>query len=305
MHRYLLKRVINAGVTLFALVAAVFVISRLLGDPVGLMLPLDATPEQAEAVRASLGLDQPIPVQFVQYLGDFVRGDLGTSVWQGIPALDVVLLRLGPTLQLAAVATLLSVAIAVPLGAIAALRPGSFVNRMTSALSMLAISVPNFWFALLLILVFSVSLRLLPTSGYGGWQYIVLPVAALSLAFVGRLAEITRAAFQDELASPYVTTAMAKGASTARVVFRHVSKNAGMPVITVIADQFLALAGGVGAIELIFGWPGLGWASIDALNRRDFPVLQAAVLVIGVMVVLVNLLVDILYTRLDPRVRFS
>ncbi len=305
MGRYVLRRIGYSLITLLGLITIVFVVSRLLGDPVRLRLPLDATNEQAAAMRTALGLDRPILVQFGDYLTDVLRGDLGDSLWQGVPALGIVLGRLGPTLQLAVATVLLSVLVAIPIGAVAALRPRSVLNRLTSALSMLAISVPNFWFALILILIFAVTLHALPTSGTDGLASMVLPVVALSLACVGRLAEMTRATVQDEMLSAYVVTARAKGASERRILFGHVLKNAAMPVLTVTSDQFVTLVGGIGAIELIFGWPGIGWASIDAINRRDFPVIQAAVLVIGVMVIAINLVVDLLYTRLDPRVRVA
>lgn len=290
---------------LLGLVVVVFFVTHLVGDPVNLMLRPEATEEQRQAVRERLGLNDPIPVQFGRFIGGVARGDFGDSIWQRVPALPIVLDRLPATLYLASFTLLLAIPLSIALGIISAIRPGSIVDRVVTVVSLGGVSTAEFWLGLMLILFFAVRLGWLPTSGYGGIQYVILPALALAVRPLGRVSQVVRSAMLDQFRQPYVTTARAKGLTERVVVSLHTLKNAAIPIATLIGDEAAALLNGAVVIETVFGWPGVGILLIQAIERRDLPLIEASVFVIAVMIVTVNLLVDLTYSFMDPRVRYG
>ncbi len=277
----------------------------MLGDPARLMLRPEATEEQVQALRESMGLNDPMHVQFGRFISDLARGDFGDSLWQRVPALPIVLERVPATLYLAGVTLVIAFPLAVLLGIISAVRPRSIWDRIVTIVSLGGVSTADFWIGLMLILFFAVQLGWLPTSGYGGLQYVVLPAIALSLRPMGRISQVVRSAMLDEMSKQYMVTARAKGLRERTVVTAHALKNAFIPVITLGGDEAAALLNGAVVIETLFGWPGVGILLIQAIERRDLPLIEASVLTIAVMIVTVNLLVDLTYALLDPRVRYS
>jgi peptide/nickel transport system permease protein len=301
--RTLGRRILRALLVVIGVSIVVFVVTHLIGDPVSVMLPLDATHEQYVALRHELGLDHSMGSQFVTYFSDVARGHFGDSLWQQRPALQLALSHIWPTAALAFSATLLSVMIGIPAGFFAAMRSGTAVDRVIGAVSIASVSIASFWLALMLILGFAVELRWLPTSGLGA-RNLVLPALAASAIPVGRLTQIARSAMIAELGQPYMRAVRAKGLSSTRAVVFHAARNALIPVVTLAGYEFAVLiGGGLIIIETIFSWPGLGYLTFQALDRRDFPLIQTCVLVIAVIVVLTNLLVDMLYSVIDPRIR--
>jgi peptide/nickel transport system permease protein len=289
---------------LFGLIVVVFFMTHLVGDPASLMLRPEATQEQRQAIRERLGLNDPIQVQFSRFIGGVVTGDFGDSIWQRVPALPVVLDRLPATLYLASATLLLAVPLAIVLGIISAIRPGTFIDRIVTVVALGGVSTADFWLGLMLILFFAVRLGWLPTSGYGGAQYVILPAVALAFRPLGRISQVVRSAMLDQFGQPYVTTARAKGLTERVVVYLHTLKNAAIPIATLVGDEAASLLNGAVVIETVFGWPGVGILLIEAIERRDLPLIEASVFVIAVMIVTVNLLVDVVYTFLDPRVRY-
>ena len=269
------------------------------------MLRPEATEEQVQALREELGLDDPILVQFARYMGDLARGDFGDSLWQRVPALPIVFDRLPATLYLAAITLAVAVPLALLLGIVSAVRPRSLADRVVTVVSLAGVSVADFWLGLMLILLFAVELGWLPTSGYGGLNFVVLPAAALAIRPMGRISQVVRSAMLDEMGRPYVTTARAKGLGERVVVFYHTLKNSAIPIVTLMGDEAASLLNGAVVIETLFGWPGIGILLIQAIERRDLPLIEATAIVIAVMIVGVNLLVDLTYTLIDPRVRYT
>jgi len=304
MVRYIAVRLALAAVVLFCLVSLVFFVSRVLGDPASLMAPLDASPKFVEDLRRQLGFADPLLTQYARFLRGALVGDLGMSTWQQVPALSLVLSRVPATLQLAGAAIILASLLGVAMGIVAARKPGSLVDNAVTALSIVSASTPSFWLALVLIVVLAVYLRLVPTSGYGTWQQFVLPLATLVPLSAGRLAQITRSSVVEVLGLGYIKTAHAKGLRERRVLLSHAFPNAGLPILTVASDELASLLNGSVIVETIFGWPGIGFLTTEAITQRDLAVVTAAVLVIGAQLVLLNLVIDLLYTRLDPRISF-
>jgi peptide/nickel transport system permease protein len=290
---------------LLGLVVVVFFMTHLVGDPASLMLRPEATEEQRQAVRERLGLNDPILVQFGRFFGGVVRGDFGESIWQRVPALPVVLDRLPATLYLAFTTLLIAVPLSILLGIMSATRPGSIVDRAVTVVSLGGVSTADFWLGLMLILFFAVRLGWLPTSGYGGVQYVILPALALAFRPLGRISQVVRSAMLDQFSQPYVTTARAKGLTERVVVYLHSLKNAAIPVATLVGDEAASLLNGAVVIETVFGWPGVGILLIQAIERRDLPLIEASVIVIAVMIVTLNLVIDLTYSFLDPRVRYG
>jgi peptide/nickel transport system permease protein len=290
---------------LLGLIVVVFFVTHLLGDPARLMLRPEATEEQVEALRDSLGLNDPIHVQFWRFISDLARGDLGESLWQRVPALDIVLDRLPATLYLAGATLGVAIPLAVVLGIISAVRPRSLADRFVTVFSLAGVSTADFWLGLMLILLFAVELGWLPTSGYGGVNYVILPAAALALRPIGRISQVVRSAMLDEMSKGYITTARAKGLSDRVVITRHTLKNAAIPILTLMGDEAATLLNGAVVIETLFGWPGIGILLIQAIEKRDLPLIEASVIVIALMIVIVNLLVDLTYSLIDPRVRYE
>lgn len=306
MGRFAARRIVQGLIVILGVTVVVFVVTRLVGDPVDVLLPLEATEEQRAAFEHELGFDRPILIQFGDYVGDVVRGDFGESIWQQRPAMEIVFEHLPRTFQLVIPAMALMVLLAVPLGVLAALRPGKLLDRITVVLSLAGLSIPQFWLGLLLIIVFAVELQWLPPLGFGSFENLILPMATLALPAVGRLAMIVRSSMIDELNQQYVKTATAKGIPYPRVVAVHALRNAGIPAITLTGwETIRALAGYSVIVETVFQWPGLGFLAIQSIERQDLVLLQAIVFVVAVMVVIVNVAVDVLYKAIDPRIQLA
>jgi peptide/nickel transport system permease protein len=304
MITFLRRRIISSAIPLVFVVLGVFVLARLTGDPVNLYLPLSATAEQRAEFSAAHGFDQPILTQLWDYLGQVAHLDFGESLHTGQPAGEMVLTAFPATLQLAAVTMLIAVAGAVLIGSLAAYRPNSVADRTASFLSMTAASIPDFWFAIMGVLIFGVSLDLLPTSGVdGGVEVWILPIATLLIRPFGVLVQVVRGAMVGALSAPYVKVARSKGASEKRIVFGHALRNSTMPALTVAGDLTIGLVNGAVIVETIFGWPGIGKLMIDSILQRDFAVLQAAVLLTAVTIFVLNIVIDICYALIDARVR--
>lgn len=300
--RFLASRLAQAAFVLLGVSFAVFALSHLSGDPVSLMVGPTATQADIEALRQSMNLDRPFFMQYAAFLGGVLQGDFGTSLWQHQPALGLVLERFPFTIQLAAAALFLALLVAVPLGILSAVYRNSLLDRLAIGTSLVGQSVPGFWLGLLLILLFSVTLRLLPTGGSGSLLHLILPAVTLAAFTMGRIARLVRTNMLDALNSDALRTARAKGLREMTVVLKHGLRNAAIPIVTLIGLDASSLLGGAVITETIFAWPGLGRLVVQAISQRDFPLVQAATLCIAVIVVAVNLLVDLSYSFLDPRV---
>lgn len=302
MREYLVAKLVHTAIVVVCVLTLVFVVLHLTGDPVMMMLPSNASQDEIRALTEALGLDQPLHVQYARFLGRVVRGDLGVSLQHQQPAMDLVLERLPASLLLAATALLIAVAVAVPLGLLAAARRGTALDHLAVGLAALGQSAPIFWTGLMLMLVLAVTLKLLPTTGYGTWRQLVMPALTLAAYPMAAIARLVRSGMLEVLEADYVRTARAKGLQERRVLLKHAFKNAAIPVVTVIGLQFGLLLGGAIVCEMIFAWPGVGRLLIFAINNRDFPLVEAAVFVIAMVFVVANLLVDLCYGWLDPRV---
>jgi len=306
MGQFIIRRLIYSVAVIAGVSVFVFIITHMLGDPARMMLPLESTEEEVEAFRDAMGFNDPILVQFWNFVKNAVRLDFGDSIWQKEPAMQLVLERLPRTLQLVAIATVLSLVLAIPLGAAAALKPRSLLDRTCTVSSLVGVSIPDFWLGLILILIFAVGLGIFKTSGYGGLPYLVLPAVTLAARSIGQITLITRSAMIDELNQPYMSTARAKGLAERTVVVRHALRNATIPIITLSAWQIARMVSGLTvAVETVFAWPGVGLLAIQAIQRRDLPLIQADVFIVALVVVLLNLVLDILYGFFDPRIRYS
>jgi peptide/nickel transport system permease protein len=306
MGRYILKRFWHGIIVIFGVTVFVFVITRMVGDPVKVMLPLEATIEQRAAFEKQLGLDRPIWVQFVDFMTDMARLDFGNSLWQHRPAMTIVLEKLPFTLVLAFLGIGLAFVLSIPLGIIASLRPGGISDQSTVFFSLIGLSVPQFWLGLLLIVVFAVNLRWLPTSGVDTPAHIILPAITMALPALARLVMIVRSAMIDELNQQYVKTCTAKGLPFYRVVGVHALRNASLPVVTLCGWELIrAVAGYSVVVETVFAWPGLGLTAMQAIEREDLILLQAIVFSVALIVVVINILMDIVYTLIDPRLKLA
>ena len=305
MKRYVAIRLCFGLVVILGVSVLVFLLTHVIGNPVDMLLPLQATAEERAAMRHKLGLDRPFAVQLAEFLTNMARGDFGDSWWQRSPALPLVLRRIPPTLLLVSLAFGLSVAVALPLGVIAATRPGSALDRILTAGSLVGVCLPGFWVGLILVMVFAVRLGWFYTSGYGTWRHAALPVLTLAVLPTGHLAQVTRFAMLDQLDQQYVMVARAKGVRESRVVLVHALKNAATSIVTMAGVDFgRMMAAETAAIEVVFGWPGFGSLIVDTISRQDFPLLQACVFVVAVIICLVNLLVDLSYSFLDHRITY-
>jgi len=306
MGRFVLRRLAQGVVVIVGVTMVVFVVTRMIGDPVQVMLPIEATPEQRDAFAKEIGFDRPIPEQFVEFVGDLAVLDLGDSLWQRRPALDIVFSHLPRTFQLVGAGMLLGMLLSVPLGVIAALRPGTWLDRLTVTTSLVGLSLPQFWLGLLLIMVFGVNLGWFPTSGSGSLKHLVLPAVTLALPIIGRLAMMVRSSMIDELNTQYVKTSKAKGMRRRRTVSVHALRNAAVPFVSLAGWELIrALAGYAVVVETVFAWPGVGDMALQAIERQDLILLQAIVFVIAFMVVALNIVVDLLYKWADPRIKLS
>lgn len=306
MGRFILQRVLQGVVVIAGVVLVVFIVTRMIGDPVALMLPLEATPAERAAFEAALGLDQPIFVQLGEFVQGAIRFDFGDSLWQGRPAFEIIAQTLPRTVILVITGLAIAVVLAIPIGVYAALHPGSWIDRMLVGSSLLGLSIPQFWLGLMLILIFGVFLGWLPTSGGGSWRHLILPAVTLALPAMGRLVMMVRSTMLDELQMPYVETSEAKGMPRRRTIFMHSFRNASNPVATLVGWELIrALAGFSVVVETVFAWPGIGFMSIQAINQQDLILLQAIVFVVAVIVVVINMLMDFLYMGIDPRIRLT
>jgi peptide/nickel transport system permease protein len=301
---YFVRRSLQSLVLVWLVTVVVFGLLHLTpGDPASIILGEQATPEQIEALRKSLGLDEPFITQYVGFLGRALRGNLGTSIRAQRPALEVVLERLPATLLLSAGAFAFALMIGIPVGIISAVKRLSIWDHGSMALALLGQSMPGFWLGLMLITVFAVHLRWLPASGIGGVKHVILPAITLGMFLIGLIIRLTRSSMLDVLRQDYVRTARAKGLAESWVIVRHALKNALIPVVTLLGLQLGLLLGGAVITETVFAWPGVGLVTVTAIHQRDYPVVQCAVLISAVLVVSINWLVDILYHYLDPRIR--
>lgn len=302
---YFFKRLLQFVVVLFGVVTIVFLLQRLSGDPTGLLLPIDASEEVREELRRQLGLDRPVIVQYLGFVADVARGDLGNSYRFQQPALGLVLERLPATLLLAASALALSLVIALPLGILAAVHRNTWIDTLATGFSLLGQAVPVYWLGLLSILLFGVVLRWLPTMGGGSFAALILPAATLAVYSAARIMRLTRSAMLDVLHQDYVRMARAKGISESRVMIKHALRNAAIPIVTIVGLQFGGLLGGAVITETVFAWPGVGRLAVNAVHQRDFPVVQAVTLIIAFAFTAINLTVDLLYVWLNPRVKLG
>jgi len=301
--RFLIGRVLQSVPALVGVTLVVFLLLHASGDPADLMLPPDATETDRQAFRRAHGLDRPLAVQYARLVWHAVRGDPGRSFTSGAPALDVLLRRVPATVELALASTALALLVGVPCGVIAAFRRNSIVDYLIMLGASLGQSVAGFWLGLVLIMLLSVQLGMLPVSGRGTLAQLVLPAVTLSTWLMALLARLTRSSMLEVLRSDYITTAYAKGLATRAVVLRHALKNALIPIVTVLGVSLSYQMGGAVVVETVFNWPGLGTLTFDSVLRRDYPVVLVTVLFVGLVFVAVNLLIDILYSLLDPRIR--
>ena len=306
MRRYLVNRLLQALPVALIVASAVFALLHVLpGDPVEMMLGDGAQAADVVALRQRLGLDRPLLARYTDYLQGLLRGDLGSSLQSGEPVTRVLARHYPATLLLAVVSLGCALCLAVPLGVLAATSRSALVDRLARGIALLGVSMPSFWLGPMLILLVAIHWDLLPVSGRSGWASVVLPAVTLASGLLGLLTRMVRAALAEELAQPYLATAIGKGLGRARVVVRHALRNALVPVVTVVGLQFGGLLTGAVIVESIFAWPGLGRLLVQAIRLRDVPVVQGAVLVIAGTYLLVNLLTDVLYAWLDPRIRIT
>jgi len=313
MLKYILQRLIGMIVVMFFVVTIVFVIVRITpGDPAAIMLGPEATQADIEQLRARLGLDAPLIIQYFFYIGQLLQGDLGQSIFLGQSVLDALIDRAEPTFFLTLFSILIACVIALPIGIYAAYRRGSFIDQAATTLAMLAASIPSFWLGLILMQFLAVRMGWFPVSGYGGpgtslnerlW-HLVLPALALGVVSSALILRFTRASMLDVLGDDYVRTARAKGLRENRVILKHALKNALIPIITVIGLTMAVLISGAVVTETVFGLPGVGNLVVSAVLRRDYPVIQGALLIIAALYVLINFAIDMIYLLVDPRVRY-
>jgi ABC-type dipeptide/oligopeptide/nickel transport system permease component len=305
MGQYICSRLYQTVLVLFGVSAVVFLLLHISGDPAVLLLPQDATQESIDQFRHTHGFDRPLYVQFYRFMSGAIRGDLGTSLKFNQPALGLVLERFPATLDLAIAALLISIVTGIPLGIISALKRNSPVDVSAMIISMLGQSIPAFWLGIMMILLFSVKWQIFPPFGRGGISHLILPAISLSTWSAARVARLTRSGMIEVLSQEYIRTARAKGLANMVVVQRHALKNAMLPIITVLELDLGGFLGGAVITETIFAWPGVGQLAMQSIYSRDYPVVQATVLVVAIGYVAINLLVDVAYAYLNPRIRFG
>lgn len=309
MIGYIVRRLGTAIPTLIGVVVVTFgVLYVMPGDPIqGLVSQFESggTPEQIAALQARFGLDKPIPVQFVDYLGGLLQGDLGESVLQHRPVAELLARAIPETAELAVVALIISAVVGIPLGVLSAVKRNTWMDRSAIFAALLGVSVPDFFFALFAVLVFAVHLQWFPAFGTGGIDFLILPAAILGIRAAAAIARLTRSSMLDVLSRQYVTTARAKGMGETVVIFRHALRNAMIPIMTLLGLEFGRLLAGAVVVETVFNRPGVGGLLVTGILNKDVPVIRGTVLLIGVIYVLVNLLVDISYSWLNPRIRYG
>lgn len=302
---YFIRRFLYALFVLLGVSVIVFLLVRLTGDPAALMVPLDATDEDVAQLRRTLGFDRPLLVQYGDFIVRGIQGDFGTSIRHQQPAMDMVLGRMPATFQLMGMALLIALLVALPFGILSALYPNSFIDRIGVVIALIGQAIPNFFLGIILILFFSVQLNVLPSSGRGGIEYLLLPAVTLGTASAAFINRLLRSSLREVLGTDYIRTARAKGRSWRATVFKHALRNAAIPVVTILGLQVIQLVGGAIVTETVFAYPGAGLLLVQSLGNRDIPVIQAFVMTIAVVVTLVNLGIDLLYGLLDPRISLA
>jgi peptide/nickel transport system permease protein len=305
MFRYIVRRFYHSMVVLLVLSFLTFGLLQLGGDPASLMSPDHFTEEDVQRLRESLGLDRPFHVQYLSYMRNVLQGDFGTSFVQQRPALPVVINRLPQTLLLASLALIITAVVAIPLGVLGAVRRGSIWDRLSLMFALGGQAIPNFWFGIMLILLFSIALGWLPSFGSGSWRHVIMPAVTLALGNTAIVTRIVRSTMVEVLDQDYVRTARAKGLGEPTVLYGHALRNTALPTVTVIGLEFGALLSGAIITETVFAYPGIGFLAIQSIRAGDFPVVLAVVMVIAILTLLVNLVVDILYAFLDPRIVYE
>ncbi|PEL11177.1 nickel ABC transporter permease [Bacillus sp. AFS017336] len=306
MTQFILNRIVSAIIVIFGIsILSFFLIHLIPGDPVKIMLGLNASPEQVAKLTHHLGLDKPLLVQYLQYINNVFHGDFGTSLKTGRPVLTEILDRFPETIKLAATGMVFAVIIGIALGILAAKYKDTIIDTFCTGLATLGVSIPSFWLGILLILVFSVKLSWFPIADGTGLRSLILPAITLGVVMSTMISRLTRNGMVEVLSNDFIRTARSKGLEERHILFRHAFRNVLIPIITVIGLQIAALLGGTVIIEQVFNWPGLGTLSIGAIMSRDFPMIQGTVLFMGAVYVSVNILVDIVYSIIDPRVKLN
>ncbi len=303
MFRFIARRLLQSIVVVFGVTFISFAMIFLTGDPAALMLPPDTSMQDVQAFRHLMGFDRPWYIQYVEFIGRAIHGDFGTSLRHGVPAMQMVLQYMPATIELAVAALLISIVFAVPAGIISATRRNSIADHLSMLGALLGQSMPNFWLGIMLILIFAVNLGWFPVSGRDTWKNLVLPAITLGTFSLARNTRLIRSSLLEVLGQDYVRTARSKGLAERTVILGHALRNALIPVVTVIGLQFGALLGGAVITETIFAWPGVGRLTVQAIYNKDFPIVQASVTTLALIFVVINLLVDITYSYLDPRIR--
>ncbi len=305
MLKYFAFRVMQIPLVLLIISFLIFILVYIAGDPVAMMLSADASPQEIQQFREALGFDRPFHVQFGHYIMNVIIGDFGASYQYGVSALSLVLDRLPATIELATASMIIAIAIAIPLGVISAVRPNTLIDSIATGLSAIGKAVPNFWLGIMLILIFAVNLKVMPVSGTGSWKHIVLPAITLGTAMSAEITRLVRSNMIEILQQDYIRTAKSKGQKSLVIIFKHAFRNSLVPVITITLLQMASLVGGSFITEMIFSWPGVGQLIIQAVYEKDLPIIQAAVFVTAIIILLMNLLTDILYRVLDPRIKYN
>ena len=301
---YIASRLGQGLLTVLIVVTIVFIVLNLSGDPIRMMLPPSATAEDVAAMREAFGFDRPLLERFVKFLGQVVKLDFGNSIQTRSPAVDLVMTRLPATMLLAFSSLGLAALLGVPLGVVAAVRRGRALDGLAVSISLIGQSIPVFWIALLLILIFGVFWPVLPPSGYGTASHLVLPMATIALFLVAGITRVTRTSMIEVLPQVYLTAARAKGLTERRVILKHALRNASIPIITQLALQMRFVLGGSVVVESIFGWPGLGQLLAQAAYGRDYPVVTATTFFVACLIIVINIILDVAYTLADPKIRF-
>jgi ABC-type dipeptide/oligopeptide/nickel transport system permease component len=305
MLRYIYRRLLLAIPSILGVIIIVFFLSRIIGSPVYVLMQAESSKADIQAIEKSLGLDKPLSEQFLRYLGRVMRGDFGTSYWSDRPAMEIVLERFPATLQLAWISLVFAIIVGILLGMIVALKRDTFMDIFISIFSLFGISMPSFWLGLMLILVFGVTLNILPISGNNSFLHLIMPAFTLGFGMVAIIVRLIRNDLLDVINKQYITTAYAKGLSKKKVILKHALKNALIPTVTMIGLQFGSLLGGSVVVETVFAWPGLGRLMIQSIYKRDFPIIEASVFLYAIFFIVVNIIVDIIYSFLDPRIRYD
>lgn len=305
MLRYILKRFIQAVICLLGISIIIFMLSHLSGDAALLMSPPEATPEDIDQLRMTLGLNEPFHIQYWVFISNAVQGDFGESIRWGKPCLEVWLSRFPNTLLLGGVAMLFTIVVGLPTGMISAVKLGGWFDNFGKTFALMGQSLPVFWVGLMLILFFSVGLGWLPTSGMGGWRHLLMPAFTLGWYFTASLTRLSRSAMLDVLDSEYIKMARIKGVPESLVIAKHALRNALVPIVTLAALNLITLINGTVITETVFNWPGIGRLIVDSIFARDYPMVQTCVLIASALFIFTNLFVDILYAYIDPRIRYQ